>query len=796
MYENYTKQAEIASKKIKKILECLIRIFLVCIGTSGIVEIIISCALARIDIKGIMIFACVISSVYVIIMYTRLVSWYMCAIPLGMVALFGIIKYRLVIDGCAGIVNDILQVAKDTYNIDYGTVIIGGYDGSVYNNSRVAFLIMFSGIIAFFVAVCVVHVHNMIGSIFTVIPFVVLFGVFNIMPDVVSIVLCSMFIFGVMAINRKGTFVQTSIVTLLCVAVAYLCISFVPEDRFERAEIFNKSNTMAQKSFDNIMDSGIFGSVVANGGINNGKLGKVDKIQYSGDKLLTLTTANTGKNQYFPDFIGRDYVDNSWTDDNIDAQTNITDDIVKFMEKYEGIRDYVAGENGDFYKIVDKFKYTMSYENTDKIRADSIYNINVDSFGVFSNIFSENADLTNLVYSKNGTSREELSVYNPYNIIKAKEKRYRKDVYEQYLDVPQNIQDVIHSLLGDVHCDTTKEREDYINRIRDYLKDNYEYTSSPGKVPSNKDFITYFLTESKKGYCTYFASSAVMMLRSAGIPSRYIEGYALTASQIQKGVVGNGNIERFVDETSQELFEYSTRTLSVTDRSAHAWVEAYIDGFGWVTVEVTPGSASFGVSSLDLPQAIVQKDENTQDLSKDNIDNDEEDKNTSEAETETENVIEQDKVNTESSSVENISNEQESVSDTGVNKKIFVIIMIIVIILIVIAVILLINVMRKKKLQKYIDNTDVISMYSYLENVLSKYGFKRENGMDYMEYANMLDENNEICHRHNIVNIMNCVLKNRFATSKSLLDESTKNDNIKNIMAMKAIVDELSSKNK
>ena len=349
--------------------------------------------------------------------------------------------------------------------------------------------------------------------------------------------------------------------------------------------------------------------------------------------------------------------------------------------------------------------------------------------------------------------------------------------------------------MGDVKCTTTEQKEAYINKVRDYLEENYEYTTSPGKVPLGKDFITYFLTDSKKGYCTYFASAGVMMLRSAGIPARYVEGYALTAEQIAKGVVGNGQIERFVDETNQDIFEYSTRTLPVTDRTAHAWVEAYIDGFGWVTVEVTPGSATSGVSSLNLSQAIVQKNENAQNA----IENEviKEDNNTSNTEAETESVAQDNQQQTESIS-ENTNEQEQSLNKTGIDKllsiidtKIFVVLMIMLGVIIVIMIILLVKLINKKKLQKYIDNADVLSMYMYLEKVLAKSGLQRQNNMDYMEFARVLDESNEVCHRHNIIQIMNCVLKNRFAGNQNFSDINIKNENVENIIAMKAIIDEI-----
>ncbi len=53
---------------------------------------------------------------------------------------------------------------------------------------------------------------------------------------------------------------------------------------------------------------------LANGGINNGELGKIDGIRYSNQTLLTVTTQSTGKNQYFPRFIGLDYDTGRWSE--------------------------------------------------------------------------------------------------------------------------------------------------------------------------------------------------------------------------------------------------------------------------------------------------------------------------------------------------------------------------------------------------------------------------------------------------------------------------------------------------
>lgn len=95
------------------------------------------------------------------------------------------------------------------------------------------------------------------------------------------------------------------------------------------------------------------------------------------------------------------------------------------------------------------------------------------------------------------------------------------------------------------------------------------YTKTPGFIPVNQDPVEYFLFERGEGYCQHFASAAVLMYRLYGIPARYATGYA-------------------VSPDSFELGEDGSYTAVVTDESAHAWPEIFLEDYGWVPVEVTP----------------------------------------------------------------------------------------------------------------------------------------------------------------------------------------------------------------
>ena len=160
--------------------------------------------------------------------------------------------------------------------------------------------------------------------------------------------------------------------------------------------------------------------------------------------------------------------------------------------------------------------------------------------------------------------------------------------------MPYDVREVIENLLGETSVTTTEQKENYIKYVKDYLSQNYTYNMFPGKVPENEDFVKYFLTESKEGYCTYFATAAVLMYRCAGIPARYVEGYVAADDTIKSGVpIQTTQTRKTSDnvQTEENVVEYQ---VDLKDNAAHAWAEVYMDGYGWVTVEVTPQASAQG----------------------------------------------------------------------------------------------------------------------------------------------------------------------------------------------------------
>jgi hypothetical protein len=112
--------------------------------------------------------------------------------------------------------------------------------------------------------------------------------------------------------------------------------------------------------------------------------------------------------------------------------------------------------------------------------------------------------------------------------------------------------------------------EERVSRTLAYLARELQYSLTPGKFHSRQP-IAEFLFEKKKGYCEYFASAAAVLLRLQGVPTRYVSGFSPS-------------------EDSRVAGHYVVR-----ESEAHAWIEAFLPGRGWMEIDPTPAAqlASF-----------------------------------------------------------------------------------------------------------------------------------------------------------------------------------------------------------
>ncbi len=140
-------------------------------------------------------------------------------------------------------------------------------------------------------------------------------------------------------------------------------------------------------------------------------------------------------------------------------------------------------------------------------------------------------------------------------------------ILQNYTQLPDTLPERVIDLASSIAKDANSSYE-VVMKIQNYLNENFSYTLDTPHTPPDRDFVDFFIFELKEGYCTYFASAMAVMLRSVGIPTRYVEGFSL----------------------SEHSFDHESNTYNVRNSDAHAWVEVYFPNIGWLPFDPTPRS--------------------------------------------------------------------------------------------------------------------------------------------------------------------------------------------------------------
>jgi transglutaminase-like putative cysteine protease len=136
-------------------------------------------------------------------------------------------------------------------------------------------------------------------------------------------------------------------------------------------------------------------------------------------------------------------------------------------------------------------------------------------------------------------------------------------ITDRYLDLPDTMTARMQELAEQIG-EGQETPYDVVAAVTRYLRNNIRYSETiTGTPAAGQEPLDWFLFDLRVGFCNYYASSEVILLRSLGIPARLAVGFA--EGQHQRG----------------------TTTTLVYERNAHAWPEVYFPGFGWVEFEPT-----------------------------------------------------------------------------------------------------------------------------------------------------------------------------------------------------------------
>jgi transglutaminase-like putative cysteine protease len=120
---------------------------------------------------------------------------------------------------------------------------------------------------------------------------------------------------------------------------------------------------------------------------------------------------------------------------------------------------------------------------------------------------------------------------------------------------------------------------EYVLAVNGYLHDGFTYSERPSPPDRGVPPLDAFINDTKDGYCQHFAGAMALLLRMGGIPARVATGF------------------------SPGGFSRRRNAWIVRDTDAHAWVEAWFEPVGWVTLDPTPDAtpARSQVAALETP---------------------------------------------------------------------------------------------------------------------------------------------------------------------------------------------------
>jgi transglutaminase-like putative cysteine protease len=174
-------------------------------------------------------------------------------------------------------------------------------------------------------------------------------------------------------------------------------------------------------------------------------------------------------------------------------------------------------------------------------------------------------DIASIRFDAPVLQNQEYSVVSALSTATAQELRaagedYPDWVRARYLQLPRRLPRRVVELARTASGGATSAYDRAI-AIESYLRTNLTYSTHVPTVPPERDWVEYFLFESKEGYCDYFATAMTVLLRTQGVPARVASGFAPA--------------------------EYDTASGSSTvlESNAHSWVEAYFPRYGWIIFE-------------------------------------------------------------------------------------------------------------------------------------------------------------------------------------------------------------------
>lgn len=324
----------------------------------------------------------------------------------------------------------------------------------------------------------------------------------------------------------------------------------------------------------------------SNAGLPEGDMTKAGPRQLSEDTVLEVTMTQP-TSYYLRGFVGETYANSRWTV--LDSKT-LSEDADTFYWLHQdgfyaqsqlttaaqaGVSDVLRYDNTVTVQNVGasgKYLYAP-YEllaDSDVLDAAQIGDRTLLASGLRGQRSYSFHASDNIITQYQRLAAALLEETEQTNAFLNTEAAYNRFAYDHYTDIPDDVRGFLEEKLGgyqkdegQVHFDYQRAKQNILFYLTTYI--TYEENVLP---ITGGDFALTFLDGTQSGYDVHYATAAALMFRYYGIPARYVEGYLVTkddAAQMKSG-----------------------QTLNVGGNRAHAWVEYYQDGLGWLPFETTP----------------------------------------------------------------------------------------------------------------------------------------------------------------------------------------------------------------
>lgn len=314
-----------------------------------------------------------------------------------------------------------------------------------------------------------------------------------------------------------------------------------------------------------------------------GQFKRFDEVNNDSEEIRLTVSMSKPTELHLKGYVGSQYTNKGWKDN----------DENMYAGDYMGMIDWFR--NDDFYPLT-QLAYYLGYSvqngelEPEKIDEGVIYVTNQTASSKYQYVPENLKTMSNLADPKQDVNFRTPGWFDiddeySYEIITYNDSDYMKMPAVNWLEEGKtnktfsNAEYYYHAFAEQFYTMIPDEEKQILAKnipacgnnvssaiatIRKYLKEQMEYSEEHSQYTFDNDFLNKTLLVDRKGYSAHFATVATLMFRYYGIPARYVEGYYIR---------------------NENDFE----TVDVTASDAHAWVEVYVKGMGFIPVEVTPG---------------------------------------------------------------------------------------------------------------------------------------------------------------------------------------------------------------